>query len=244
MYTPAGCPPRGEDGSSTKGKTRCRPIREISALPARQIVSITVPVGPAASPVGWVEMSSPISLSGAALAPVRNAVLFSGLGAMAIAVAVGLLIGKTLSDPLRSLAGTARRMAEGDLTARAAEVRADEIGEVARQFNGMAASLENTFRDLRAERDSLKRFVGDASHELRTPITALVTFNELLQEKAAEDPAARQEFLRESQTQLERLQWITTNLLDLSRLDAGIAGLSIGRYYGRRYRGGRSSPLP
>ena len=206
--------------------------RGISA-PPRQVIATTVAVGPAGSPLGFVEMSSPLSLSGVALGPMRSAVLLSGLGSLAIAVCVGLLIGRTLSDPLRSLAGTARRMAEGDLTSRAATGRRDEIGELARQFNGMAQSLETSFRDLRSERDSLKRFVADASHELRTPITALATFNELLQGSAADDPAARQEFLRESQTQLARLQWITSNLLDLSRLDAGIASLSLGSHAAR-----------
>ncbi len=175
-------------------------------------------------------MSSPLSLSKQALGPMRNAIFFSGLGALVVAVIAGFLIGRTISDPLRSLAGTARQMAGGDLSARAPTRRKDEIGDLARQFNGMAESLESSFRDLRAERDSLKRFVADASHELRTPITALATFNELLQGSAADDPAARQEFLRESQGQLARLQWITANLLDLSRLDAGIAGLSVGRH--------------
>ena len=204
-----------------------------ASAPPRQVVSTTVAVGPEGSPLGYVEMSSPLSLSGVALGPMRSAVLLSGLGSLAIAVCVGLLIGRTLSDPLRSLAGTAHRMAEGDLAARAATGRRDEIGALARQLNGMAESLETSFRDLRSERDSLKRFVADASHELRTPITALATFNELLQGSAAEDPAARQEFLRESQTQLARLQWITSNLLDLSRLDAGIAALSLGSHTAR-----------
>jgi len=198
--------------------------------PPRQLISTTVPVGPPGSPLGWVEMSSPLSLGGQAIGPMRNAVLLSGLGSLAIAVAVGLLIGKTLSDPLRSLAGTARSMADGDLSARAPAGGLDEIGELARQFNAMAQSLEASFRDLRSERDSLKRFIADASHELRTPITALATFNELLQGSASEDAAARREFLRESQAQLARLQWITANLLDLSRLDAGIASLTMGRH--------------
>jgi signal transduction histidine kinase len=207
------------------------PVRpEATPAPPRQVVSTTVPVGSDANPLGYVELSSPLSLSAVALRPMRNAVLLSGLGSLAIAVAVGLLIGRTLSDPLRSLAGTARRMSQGDLSSRATTGRSDEIGELAVQFNAMAESLEASFRDLRAERDSLKRFVADASHELRTPITALATFNELLQGSAAEDPAARGEFLRESQVQLARLQWITSNLLDLSRLDAGIAALSIGRH--------------
>ena len=198
--------------------------------PPRHFVSTTVPVGPPGNPFAFVEVSSPLSLGGEALRPVRSAVALSGLGSLAIAVAVGLLIGRTISNPLRSLAGTARRMAQGDLSARAPSRRRDEIGQLARQFNGMAESLEGSFRDLRSERDSLKRFVADASHELRTPITALATFNELLQGSAADDPAARGEFLRESQVQLARLQWITANLLDLSRLDAGIAGLSLGRH--------------
>jgi signal transduction histidine kinase len=118
-------------------------------------------------------------------------------------------------------------MAAGDLAARAPGGRRDEMGALARQFNTMAESLEAGFRDLRAERDSLKRFVADASHELRTPITALTTFTELLQGSAADDPTARAEFLQESGRQLKRLQWITENLLDLSRLDAGIAALDL-----------------
>jgi signal transduction histidine kinase len=203
---------------------------EDQAAPARQFLSVTLPLGDARSPMGFVEMSSPLSLSDKALRPMRTAVLLSGLGALAIAVAAGLLFGRTITRPLASLADTARRMAEGDLTARASSTRRDEIGQLARQWNAMAENLETSFRDLRTERDSLSRFVADASHELRTPITALATFNELLQGSAADDAAARQEFLRESQGQLSRLQWITSNLLDLSRLDAGIASLSVQRH--------------
>jgi signal transduction histidine kinase len=198
--------------------------------PLRQLMSVTLPIGEPQAPVGWVEMSSPLSLASEALGPVRTSVLLSAIGALVVAVIAGLLFGRTISDPLRSLAGTARRMTDGDLSARASTARRDEIGDLARQFNAMAQSLETSFHDLRVERDSLKRFVADASHELRTPITALSTFNELLQGSAAQDPAARQEFLRESQVQLEKLQWITANLLDLSRLDAGIGGLSLGRH--------------
>jgi signal transduction histidine kinase len=73
----------------------------------------------------------------------------------------------------------------------------------------------------------LRRFIADASHELRTPITALKNFNELVQDATDDDPTARAEFLAESAVQIDRLEWITRNLLDLSRLDAGLVALNL-----------------
>jgi two-component system phosphate regulon sensor histidine kinase PhoR len=101
---------------------------------------------------------------------------------------------------------------------------------MARQFNQMAERLEASFAELAAERDALRRFIADASHELRTPITALKNFNDLLQGAAADDSAARAEFLTESQVQLDRLEWVTRNLLDLSRLDAGLVTLDLANH--------------
>jgi signal transduction histidine kinase len=196
----------------------------------RNFLTVTMPVDVQDVNLGYIEISSPLSLQREAIGTMSSSLLFSGLGALAVAVAFGLLFGKTLTDPLRSLAFAAKRMADGDLSVRAPGSRQDEMGALARQFNGMAESLERSFRELRVERDSLKRFVADASHELRTPITALSTFIELLQGRAADDPQARKEFLEESRAQIHRLEWITANLLDLSRLDAGISALSFGMH--------------
>jgi signal transduction histidine kinase len=91
----------------------------------------------------------------------------------------------------------------------------------------MASQLETSFSQLGAERDALRRFIADASHELRTPLTALQNFNELLLDAASDDAQARTEFLEESKLQIERLGWITQNLLDLSRLDAGLSSLEL-----------------
>jgi signal transduction histidine kinase len=147
--------------------------------------------------------------------------------AVFIAILVGLFMSRRLAAPLRALTQVAGRMSEGDLSTRAPVRGRDEIGQLASQFNRMAERLEATFSELAAERDALRRFIADASHELRTPITALKSFNDLLQGKAAGDEAARAEFLAESQVQLERMEWITHNLLDLSRLDAGLVSLDL-----------------
>jgi len=80
-----------------------------------------------------------------------------------------------------------------------------------------------------ADRDRSREFVADVSHELRTPIAAMRTFNELLLEGAAEDPVTREEFLRGSRQQLERLDWLAANLLELSKLDSGLVALQLRR---------------
>jgi len=146
---------------------------------------------------------------------------------MLVAVVMGLLVSQRLSAPLRALTAAAGQMSGGDLSARAPARGRGEMGQLARQFNHMAERLEASFAELSAERDTLRRFIADASHELRTPITALRNFAELLQGAAADDPETRAEFLAESQAQIERLGWITANLLDLSRLDAGLVSLDL-----------------
>jgi signal transduction histidine kinase len=184
-----------------------------------------VAIGEADAPLGHVEISGAPDLGGEALATARRAFLLAAGGAMLLAVIVGLVVSQRLSTPLRELTTVADRMSSGDLSTRAPVHGRDEIGQLAGQLNQMAGRLEASFAELAGERDALRRFIADASHELRTPITALKSFNDLLQGAAADDPAARTEFLTESQAQLDRLEWVTRNLLDLSRLDAGLATL-------------------
>ena len=97
---------------------------------------------------------------------------------------------------------------------------------------------------IRRDRDRSRDFLADVSHELRTPIAALLTFNELLTERAGDDPAARAEFLHNSRVQLERLDWLAQNLLELSKLDSGPRPPRppAGRPAGRRRVGGRAGP--
>jgi signal transduction histidine kinase len=188
---------------------------------------ITVPVGDEGRSVGYVELSKGPDFAAEALTTARRAFLLAAGGATSLAAIVGLLVGQRLTSPLRGLTAAANQMSSGDLSIRAPVCGDDEIGHLAEQFNRMAKRLETSFAALASERDSLRRFIADASHELRTPITALKNFNQLLQDAAADDPAARAEFLAESQVQLERLEWITHNLLDLSRLEAGLAALDV-----------------
>jgi signal transduction histidine kinase len=190
----------------------------------------TVPIGALHDPLGYVEVSGGPDLVTEALATTRRAFLFAAAGAMLLAVIVGLGVSRGLTAPLRKLTRAAEQMGAGDLSIRAPVKGKDEIGRLAGQFNHMARRLETSFADLAAERDALRRFIADASHELRTPITALRNFNDLLQGAAADDPQAQAEFLAESQIQLDRLEWVTRNLLDLSRLDGGLVSLALAEH--------------
>ncbi len=191
---------------------------------------VTVPVNGESGVIGYVELSGSPDFTGETVATTQNAFLWAALGAALVAAVVGLVIGQGLTAPLGGLTAAATRMIAGDLSARAPVRGSDEIGQLAAQFNQMAEHLEASFAQLSAERDTLRHFISDASHELRTPITALRTFIDLLQGPAANDPAARAEFLAESQRQINRLEWITRNLLDLSRLEAGLVTLDLARH--------------
>ena len=188
---------------------------------------VAVPIGLPVKPVGVVELSHGPNLAAEALASTRHAFSLAAVGALLLAVLVGLVVSRGLTSPLENLSAAAGRMSAGDLSSRAPVAGAGEIADLARQFNRMAARLEESFAELAADRDALRHFIADASHELRTPITALKNFNSLLAGAAAADPAAMREFVTESAAQIDRLEWITHHLLDLSRLEAGLVTLDL-----------------
>jgi two-component system sensor histidine kinase MprB len=101
-------------------------------------------------------------------------------------------------------------MASGDLAARADVARDDELGILARSFNGMADRVEEIVVTLRS-------FVSDAAHEIHTPLTALQTNLELARQDAQ---AGSDEHVVQAQAQVERLEALTSGLLDLSRLES------------------------
>jgi signal transduction histidine kinase len=151
------------------------------------------------------------------------------ISALSLAVIVAFVVADRLTTPLRRLTLASRALAEGRLDARADTPPswAPEIGELATAFNRMADRLQESIEFIRRDRDRSRDFLADVSHELRTPVAALRTFNELLQDGAVEDPATRQEFLETSRQQIERLDWLASNLLELSKLESGLVSLDL-----------------
>lgn len=136
-----------------------------------------------------------------------------------IAIGLGLVTSQILAHgmtkPLRQMTAAARAMARGDYTRRIRSTSRDEVGELARAFNQMAA-------DLAAADQQRRELIANVSHELRTPISALQAVLENVVDGVAEpDPAT----LKTALAQTERLGRLVAELLDLSRVDAGVVRL-------------------
>ncbi|MDQ2934554.1 MAG: HAMP domain-containing histidine kinase [Chloroflexota bacterium] len=158
---------------------------------------------------------------------IRGALVGAGVLALAVSVLAGILVARRLTVPINRLRRVAGQVAKGNLDERAEPSGVLEIDELAAQFNVMADRLSASLRILEADRDRLREFVADVSHELRTPIAALRTFSDLQQDGKV-DAATTNEFHARSREQITRLEWLSTNLLDLSRIEAGIFPLDMG----------------
>jgi signal transduction histidine kinase len=176
-----------------------------------------------------VTLSNPFTSRAQTTRTITEVLLNAALVALVVALITALLLAQWLVRPLRRLTVASRLLGEGHLEARVHIPTSSppEVQELADAFNDMAARLQESMAIISEDRDRSREFVADVSHELRTPIAAMRTFNELLLEGAAEDPETREEFLRGSRQQLERLDWLATNLLDLSKLDSGLVALQL-----------------
>ena len=176
-----------------------------------------------------VTISDPFTFRDRSVQTVRSLLILVGSLVFAVAGLFSLWLVRRLTTPVTRLTRAARAMAEGDLEQ---HVPIDpngprELVELSEQFNAMAARLHESMRLVREDRDRSRDFLADVSHELRTPIAALRTYNELLRDGADLDAAARREFLQSSAEQVERLDWLATNLLELSKLDTGLVALDL-----------------
>src|SRR5918995_2342713 len=173
-----------------------------------------------------VVISDPYSTRAETLARITDALMGAGLLALVVALVTGIIAARGITGPIGHLRRVAGRVAQGQLDERALPSCVVEVDELGQQFNVMADRLSGTLRMLEADRDRLREFVADVSHELRTPIAALKMYTEL-QRDGEVDEATRVEFLERSTDQIARLEWLSTNLLDLSRIDAGIFPLDM-----------------
>jgi signal transduction histidine kinase len=138
-----------------------------------------------------------------------------GLAAGALALAMIQFLARGMTSPLREMVAAAQAMARGDYERHVTATSRDEVGELARAFNRMAAEL--------AEVERMRRdLIANVSHELRTPISALQAVLENIEDGVVRpEPESIRAMLR----QVERLGGLVSQLLDLSKLESGAVPL-------------------
>ncbi|TDD36045.1 HAMP domain-containing histidine kinase [Actinomadura sp. KC06] len=144
---------------------------------------------------------------------------------LAVLLGVGLLVWRAVrraTRPLEEIAATAARIGDGDLGRRlAVHGPKTEVGRLAEALNGMLAQIEASFREREASRDRLRRFVADASHELRTPVATVRGYAELFRRGAADRPEDLAKAMRRIESEAERMGRLVDEMLLLARLDQG-----------------------
>jgi two-component system OmpR family sensor kinase len=173
---------------------------------------VLVPVGPPRLTQTLLQLGSPWRFIEELNTELGRLLVWTTLVAALLGVGASLLLGRLLAQPLQRLAQTARQVAGGDLTARTGLPGGrSEIRAVASAFDEMVTRLEESF-------SAQKRFVADASHELKTPLTAIAGMAELLEQATPEE---RQRALATLQREVGRMSRLVEELLSLSRAEEG-----------------------
>jgi signal transduction histidine kinase len=162
----------------------------------------------------WVLLlSAPLESQQETVHLLQRRILIAGGVALLVAILLGYGGSLIFARRIRRLERAADRIAAGRFDEPVVDSSRDELGELARRFDRMRTQL--------AQLDNARReFIANASHELRTPLFSLGGFLELLDDEELDD-TTRAEFLSTMREQVERLGKLATDLLDLSRMDAG-----------------------
>ncbi len=145
------------------------------------------------------------------LLAVRRAILYSGMGAVIMALLLGILLAYTISRPVQELTTATQRVAEGDLSQEVPIRTQDEIGELAASFNRMTAHL--------AQANELRRqMTADIAHDLRTPTSVIMGYTEALSDGVLEGTP---EMYRVMHQEVQHLNHLIEDLRTLSMADAG-----------------------
>jgi signal transduction histidine kinase len=157
----------------------------------------------------------PLSSTDSVVRRIGTALAVGSATVTVLAAALGWWASRRLLKPVSRVAAAAQGIASGGIATRLQPESDPELNRLAQSFNNMADTMQN-----RIEREA--QFASDVSHELRSPITALSAAVEVLDARRADLPDRTQQALDVVVTQVRRFDQMVLDLLELSRLDAGV----------------------
>ncbi len=158
---------------------------------------------------------------------VQNTQLLGGLLLTLLLAGIASLVTRQVVTPVRQAAEVAERFAEGDLDERMPVTGEDDVARLAVSFNEMAGSIQRQIRQLEEFGALQRRFTSDVSHELRTPLTTVRMAADTLHASREDLSPALARSTELLVDELDRFESLLGDLLEISRLDAGVADLAV-----------------
>lgn len=163
---------------------------------------------------GTLGVITPVETARRAAGQIQSLLILAGIGALLTAAGITYIVSRRMSQPLIQMEAAARRMAKGDLDVKVDVISDDETGSLARTLNELG-------HELKRYRDSRSEFFANISHELRTPITYLEGYSQLLSEGMVESEEDRGKYLQIIRQEAHRLKSLVDDLFELSKMEDG-----------------------
>ncbi len=196
------------------------PVRCRLAVPgAAEQLCVTIPLTEAvarAFPAGATALvvAEPAASLSIVFNDLTSRLMFSGLIGVAAALALGFLLSQSVAAPLRNIARAARSVARGSYRQRVTATGPSEVRELAATFNRMTEEVQRS-------QQTLRDFLANISHELKTPLTSIRGFSEAIQDGTIDDPEGISRSARIISAESNRVLRLVEELLDLSRIESG-----------------------
>ena len=215
------------DTGSPSGKGKAAMLAEVAlALEGKQVFhsvfsggafvsTAAMPVRAGGVTLGAVYVQEYDTAQAELILSIQNRLVTISIAASFAALALTVVFSRALTRRITRLAEAIRVVRGGDYAHRLKPEGNDELTELCEEFNNMTQTLETTEQQRR-------RFVSDASHELKTPLAAIRLLADSIEQNADMDEATMREFVSDIGTEADRLQRTTEKLLDLSRRDDGV----------------------
>nr|WP_156756767.1 MtrAB system histidine kinase MtrB [Actinokineospora pegani] len=170
-------------------------------------------------------MLYPLTAEQSTISTEQSTLVVGGLVLLLLLAGITNLVTRQVVLPVRRAARAAERFANGELDERMVVVGEDDVARLAQSYNEMAESIEHQIRQLEEFGQLQRRFTSDVSHELRTPLTTVRMAADVLHASRAQFPAGLSRSTELLVDELDRFESLLGDLLEISRLDAGVEDL-------------------
>jgi two-component system sensor histidine kinase MtrB len=170
-------------------------------------------------------MLFPLTAEQNTISLVQNTLIVGGVVLLLLLAGIANLVTRQVVRPVRAAAQAAERFAEGELDVRLPAFGEDDVARLAQSYNAMAESIQAQIRQLEEFGTLQRRFTSDVSHELRTPLTTVRMAADVLHASRAQFPPGLARSTELLVDELDRFESLLGELLEISRLDAGVEEL-------------------